>query len=160
MTSNIYKFSADDHSGKTVSLDQFKNKVLLIVNTASACGFTPQYQGLQHLYEKYQEQGLEILAFPCNQFNQQEKADNKEIKQFCDLNFNIQFPLFAKIEVNGPDTHPLYQFLKDQVPGFLGSKNIKWNFTKFLVTREGQVIDRYAPITKPEAIEADIKKLL
>ena len=160
MTSTIYTFSADDYAGNTQSLYQFKNKVLLIVNTASACGFTPQYQGLQALYDKYKDQGLEVLAFPCNQFRQQEKANNQEIKQFCDLNFNIRFPLFAKIAVNGPDAHPLYKYLKEQAPGLLGSRNIKWNFTKFLVARDGTVVDRYAPFTKPEAIEGDIKKLL
>jgi len=133
---------------------------MLIVNTASACGFTPQYKGLQKLYQEHQTNGLEILAFPCNQFKQQEKGSNEEIQQFCDLQFNIKFSLFDKIEVNGSNAHPLFEFLKDQAPGILGSKGIKWNFTKFLVNRKGEVIKRYAPSTKPSAIEADIKKLL
>ena len=160
MSSTIYTFSAEDYAGNIQSLEQYKNKVLLIVNTASACGFTPQYQGLQALYSQYKGQGLEVLAFPCNQFKQQEKGNNEAIKQFCDLNFKIQFPLFAKIEVNGVNTHPLFKYLKKQAPGILGSMNIKWNFTKFLVARDGTVVDRYAPFTKPEAIESDIKKLL
>jgi len=133
---------------------------MLITNTASACGFTPQYQGLQTLYQQYQEQGLEVLAFPCNQFKQQESGSDEEIKQFCDLHFNIKFPLFSKIDVNGDNAHPLFTYLKEQAPGLLGSKGIKWNFTKFLINREGKVIKRYAPSTKPEAIEADIQELL
>ena len=160
MKENIYKFSAIDNKGETVEIAHYKNKVMLIVNTASDCGFTPQYKGLQDLYHKHQAQGLEVLAFPCNQFKQQEKGSNEEIKQFCDLRFNIKFPLFSKIDVNGDNTHPLFDFLKSQAPGILGSKGIKWNFTKFLVSKEGKVIKRYAPTTKPEAIEADIEKLL
>ena len=154
--SNIYQFSALDNQGNEQSLAQYKNKVLLIVNTASACGFTPQYEGLENLYRKYNNDGFIVLAFPCNQFKAQEKGDNAEIKNFCDLNFNITFPLFSKIEVNGENTHPLYQFLKKQAPGFLGSESIKWNFTKFLVNRNGEVIRRFATITKPEAFEKNI----
>ena len=133
---------------------------MLIGNTARGCGFTHQYKGLQELYQNHQAQGFEVLAFPCNQFKQQEKGSDEEIKQFCDLRFNIKFPLFSKIDVNGDNTHPLFNFLKTQAPGILGSKGIKWNFTKFLVNKEGKVIKRYAPSTKPEAIEADIEKLL
>jgi len=160
MSTNIYQFSAKNTSGETVELADYENKVMLIVNTASGCGFTPQYKGLQELYQNHQAQGFEVLAFPCNQFKQQEKGSDEEIKQFCDLRFNIKFPLFSKIDVNGDNTHPLFNFLKAQAPGILGSKGIKWNFTKFLVNKEGQVIKRYAPSTKPEAIEADIEKLL
>jgi len=160
MSNNIYQFSAKDTLGEAIELSSYKNKVLLIVNTASDCGFTPQYKGLQSLYQKHQAQGLEVLAFPCNQFKQQEKGSDEEIKQFCDLRFNIKFPLFSKIDVNGDNAHPLFNFLKTQAPGVLGSKGIKWNFTKFLINKEGEVIKRYAPTTKPEAIEADIEKLL
>ncbi|MHC9509968.1 glutathione peroxidase [Kangiella sp. M94] len=156
----IYEYSAILNNGQEVSLEQYKGKVLLIVNTASACGFTPQYEGLQKLYEQYKNQGLEILAFPCNQFKSQEKGTDEEIKQFCDLNFNISFPLFKKIDVNGDDAHPLYQYLKNEAPGLLGSKAVKWNFTKFLVGKDGQVITRFATATKPEALEEPIKEAL
>ena len=160
MTQDIYQFSANNNAGEIVELSHYKDNVLLIVNTASDCGFTPQYQGLQDLYQAHHAQGFAVLAFPCNQFKQQEKGSDDDIKQFCDLRFNIQFSLFSKIEVNGDNAHPLFEFLKTQAPGILGSKGIKWNFTKFLVTKEGKVVKRYAPSTKPEAIEADIKKLL
>lgn len=160
MTDSIYQFNAQNNKNETVELKDYKDKVMLIANTASACGFTPQYKGLQSLYATYQEQGLEILAFPCNQFKQQEKGNNEEIQQFCDLTFNIKFPLFDKIDVNGENAHPLFTFLKAQAPGILGSKSIKWNFTKFLVNKNGQVVKRYAPTTKPENIKADIEKLL
>lgn len=160
MSNDIYQFSANDTSGQSIDLAQFKNKVMLIVNTASDCGFTPQYEGLQDLYQKYQPEGFEVLAFPCNQFKQQEKGNDAEIKQFCDLRFNIKFPLFSKIEVNGKNAHPLFDFLKSEAPGLLGSKGIKWNFTKFLVNKKGEVVKRYAPTTKPGAIESDIKNLL
>ncbi len=160
MMSNIYQFTAQNINNKTIELNQFTDKVLLIVNTASDCGFTPQYEGLQKLYSRLSEQGFEVLAFPCNQFKQQESGNSKEIQQFCDLRFNIKFPLFDKIEVNGDNAHPLFTYLKQQAPGILGSKSIKWNFTKFLVNRQGEVIKRYAPTTKPEAIAADIEKLL
>ncbi|WP_417446851.1 glutathione peroxidase [Kangiella sp.] len=156
----IYEYSAVLNNGQEVSLEQYKGKVLLIVNTASACGFTPQYEGLQKLYEQYKDQGLEILAFPCNQFKSQEKGSDEEIKKFCDLNFNISFPLFKKIDVNGDDAHPLYQHLKNEAPGLLGSKAVKWNFTKFLVGKDGQAITRFATATKPEALEEPIKEAL
>ena len=157
---NVYQFSAKNNKGEDIALSDYNDNVMLIVNTASACGLTPQYEGLQKLYEDYSAKGLEILAFPCNQFKQQESGTNEEIKNFCDLNFKIKFPLFDKIQVNGNDTHPLFNYLKNQAPGILGSKSIKWNFTKFLVNRQGQVIKRYAPTTKPEKIKADIEKLL
>lgn len=160
MTSNIYQFSATNNLGESVELANYQGKVMLIVNTASECGFTPQYQGLQALYKDHQAQGLEILAFPCNQFKQQEQGSDEDIKRFCDLRFKIKFPLFSKIEVNGDNAHPLFTYLKTQAPGLLGSTGIKWNFTKFLINREGEVVKRYAPSTKPEAIEADIEALL
>ncbi|MFD2166616.1 glutathione peroxidase [Thalassotalea euphylliae] len=160
MAASIYDFTAQDFKGDEVSLADYKDKVVLIVNTASACGFTPQYKGLQELYDKYKDQGLEILAFPCNQFKEQEKGSNEEIKSFCDLQFNIKFPVFGKIDVNGDNAHPLYKYLKKQAPGILGSESIKWNFTKFLIGRDGQSVERFATITKPAAIEGAIKALL
>ncbi len=153
---NFYAFSANDQAGNIVALDEYKGKVVLVVNTASACGLTPQYEGLQKLYDDYKEQGLEILAFPCNQFKQQEKGSDEEIKSFCDLNFNISFKLFSKIEVNGENTHPLYTYLKKAAPGILGSEGIKWNFTKFLINKNGEVVKRFAPITKPNTIISDM----
>jgi glutathione peroxidase len=158
--SNIYQFSVLNNKEETVELTQFTNKVMLIVNTASDCGFTPQYQGLQSLHDSFQTEGFEVLAFPCNQFKQQEKGSNEEIQKFCDLRFNIKFPLFNKVDVNGDNAEPLFSYLKQEAPGILGSKSIKWNFTKFLVNRQGEVVKRYAPTTKPEAITDDIKKLL
>ncbi|WP_448565465.1 glutathione peroxidase [Thalassotalea ganghwensis] len=160
MSNNIYQFSAKDYKGQTIDFSSYQGKTLLIVNTASACGFTPQYEGLQKLYQRYQDKGFEILAFPCNQFKQQEKGSDQEIKSFCDLNFNISFDLFAKVDVNGENAAPLFDYLKNQAPGILGTKSIKWNFTKFLVNKEGKVLKRYAPVTKPEAIEKDIINLL
>ena len=158
--SAVYDFSAPMLNGEQVDLSQYKGKVLLIVNTASKCGFTPQYKGLQALYEKYRDQGLEILGFPCNQFGHQEPGDAGQISKFCELNFGVSFPLFAKIDVNGDDAHPLYQHLKKAAPGVLGSKAIKWNFTKFLVNRDGEVVKRYAPTDKPESLEKDVQALL
>ena len=160
MQTRIYQFSADDYRGEKIELSKYIGKVALIVNTASECGFTSQYKGLQALYEKYNSQGLEILAFPCNQFKKQEKGSNTDIKQFCDLHFNIKFDLFSKVDVNGTNALPLFSFLKEQAPGILGSKNIKWNFTKFLVNREGEVVKRFATITKPDQIEKHIENLL
>ncbi|MCO6185454.1 glutathione peroxidase [Rhizobium sp. L1K21] len=156
---SIYDFEAVDISGKPRKLAEFRGKIMLIVNTASACGFTPQYAGLETLYEKYKDD-LVVLAFPCNQFGEQEKGDSAEIKDFCDLRFNVTFPLFEKIDVNGPEAHPLYQYLKKALPGLLGSQKIKWNFTKFLIDRDGKPVQRYGPPTKPEAIEKDIVALL
>lgn len=157
---NFYELGAQLNNGKQQPMSDFQGKVVLVVNTASQCGFTPQYKGLQALYEKYVERGLVILAFPCNQFGHQEPGDETKIREFCDLQFNISFPLFKKVEVNGNDTHPLFQHLKAAAPGLLGSESIKWNFTKFLISRGGEVVERYAPTTKPEAIEKDILALL
>ncbi len=159
MSGTIYQFDAQLSGGETQSLEAYRGKVLLIVNTASACGFTPQYQGLQWLQEQYGDQGFTVLAFPCNQFGGQESGDDASIREFCDLKFQIRFPLFAKIDVNGDQAHPLFRWLKTRKGGWLGS-NIKWNFTKFLVDKEGRVVERYAPTTKPESIAGDIEKLL
>lgn len=157
---SVYEFSAVDIKGKEQSLDQYRGKVLLIVNTASKCGFTPQFEGLQALYADLRDQGLEILGFPCNQFRNQDPADDKAISEFCSLNYGVDFPMFSKIDVNGPDAHPLFDFLKRNAKGLLGSEGVKWNFTKFLVDRQGRVIGRYPPTTKPAAIRSDIEKLL
>lgn len=160
MTKNLYDFSALRNDGSATSMSEFADKVLLIVNTASHCGFTPQYEGLQKLYTQYQAQGFEILAFPCDQFGHQEPGDDTQIAEFCSLNYATTFPLFSKIEVNGANAHPLFRHLKKAAPGILGSKRIKWNFTKFLVDRQGNVVKRYATATKPQAIAADIEQLL
>ena len=157
---SVYDFTVKDIHGKPQKLDQYKDKVLLIVNTASKCGFTPQYKGLEALYEKLHGKGLEILGFPCNQFGEQEPGSEAEIESFCELNYGVTFPMFAKIDVNGADAAPLYQYLKKEKPGLLGSEAIKWNFTKFLVDREGHVVERYAPNVEPEAMGGDIQKLL
>lgn len=147
-------------SGGEQSLQDYAGKVLLIVNVASKCGFTPQYEGLEALYRKYRDQGFEVLGFPCNQFGHQEPGNAAEIANFCSLNYDVTFPVFAKIEVNGPKTDPLYEHLKQAAPGLLGLNSIKWNFTKFLVDRKGSVVRRYAPTTKPQDIERDIQSLL
>jgi glutathione peroxidase len=160
MQKHFYDFEAKNIKGKTISMSQYKGKVLLIVNVASECGFTPQYEGLEKLYETYKEQGFEILAFPCNQFGDQEPGSSEEIQKFCSTKFSVTFPLFQKIEVNGDNTHPLYVFLKSEATGFLGSESIKWNFTKFLIDKKGNVIERYGSITKPATIAKDIEKLL
>jgi glutathione peroxidase len=157
---SIYDFTANRLDGHPESLSDYRGQVLLIVNTASACGFTPQYAGLEALYEKLHGQGLTVLGFPCNQFGAQEPGDATEIGAFCEKNYGVSFPIFAKIEVNGPGTHPLFQYLKDAKPGLLGSEAIKWNFTKFLIGRDGEPVARYAPQTKPEELEAPVKKLL
>ena len=157
---SVYDFTVQDIHGKEKKLDQYKDKVMLIVNVASKCGFTPQYKGLESLYEKMQSRGLEVLGFPCNQFGAQEPGTEKEIESFCELNYGVKFPLFAKIDVNGDGTAPLYKYLKKEKPGLLGSEAIKWNFTKFLVDRKGRVIERYAPNVEPQAIAPDIEKLL
>jgi len=157
---SIYDFSAPSIDGRDVPLAEFKGKVILIVNTASGCGFTPQYRGLEELYQSYKDQGFAVLGFPCNQFGQQEKGSEEEIKSFCELNFGIKFPLFAKVDVKGPSAHPLYRYLVKAKPGILGLEDIKWNFTKFLVNRQGQVVKRYAPTTDPKSIKGDIEDLL
>jgi len=156
----IYDFAVKDIHGKTIKLDAYKGKPLLIVNTASKCGFTPQYKGLEALYEKLHGKGLEILGFPCNQFGEQEPGSEAEIESFCELNYGVTFPMFAKIDVNGDGAAPLYKYLKKEKRGLMGSEAIKWNFTKFLVDRSGKVIERYAPKTEPASIAGDIEKIL
>jgi len=156
----IYDFSARDIKGNEVSLADYQGKVLLIVNTASKCGFTPQFEGLQKLHKELGDKGFEVLGFPCNQFLNQDPGDENAISQFCSLNYGVSFPMFAKIEVNGEGTHPLFRFLKREAKGVMGSEKIKWNFTKFLVDRNGRVVRRYQPTAKPEDIRADIEKLL
>ena len=156
----VTDFSAVLANGEPQNLSDYRGKVLLIVNTASRCGFTPQYTGLESLHQTYGERGFSVLAFPCNQFGGQEPGSEEEIQSFCDLNYQTSFPLFSKIEVNGAASHPLYAHLKEKAPGVLGSKRIKWNFTKFLVDQRGDVIQRYAPSIKPEAIASDIEALL
>lgn len=156
----IADFTAAKPNGETISLADKLGKVLLVVNTASKCGFTPQYDGLEALWRKYGERGFEVVAFPCNQFGGQEPGSAEEIDQFCKVNFGLSFPLMGKIEVNGPGETPLYQWLKQEAPGLFGSKKIKWNFTKFLIGRDGKVVRRYAPTAKPESIAADIEALL
>ncbi len=146
---NVHHFKVKNTTGEVMDLSQFRNKVLLIVNTASQCGFTPQYQELEALYQQYKEQGLMILAFPCNQFGGQEPATDQDIQQFCQINYGVSFPVLAKINVNGPDAEPLFEYLKDQARGLLKTRAIKWNFTKFLVNKDGIVVKRYAPRTKP-----------
>ena len=157
---SIYDFSAKDIQGKDRDLSEFKGKVMLVVNTASKCGFTPQFEGLESMYKELHEQGLEILGFPCNQFAQQDKGSDSEIAGFCMKNYGVSFPMFSKIEVNGEGEHPLYGYLKAEARGILGSKRIKWNFTKFLVNQEGKVIKRFAPTAKPEDIKKHVVALL
>ena len=155
-----FDFSAEDAKGDNVALENFRGKVLLIVNTASKCGFTPQYEGLEKLQADYNDQGFEVLAFPCNQFGKQEPGSNEEIVEFCTTRFSATFPIFSKIDVNGADTHPLYAWLKQQAKGIMGTERIKWNFTKFLINREGEVVKRYGSQAKPEQIADDIAALL
>jgi len=159
MTS-LHDFTALLNNGTDVSLREFTGKVVLVVNVASKCGYTPQYEGLEALYRKYQDRGFAVLGFPCNQFLSQEPASDAEIASFCSTSFDVTFPLFKKIDVNGDNTHPVYRYLKSSAPGLLGTEAIKWNFSKFLVSRDGQVIARYATATKPEAIDADIATAL
>ena len=156
----ITDFTVKTADGSAASLAPYRGKVLLIVNTASKCGFTPQYEGLEALHRDYADRGFEVLAFPCNQFGGQEPGDAAEIANFCTLTYDVTFPVFAKVDVNGAGADPLFERLKSDAPGVLGSKAIKWNFTKFLVGRDGTVVDRYAPTTKPEDIRKDIEKLL
>lgn len=158
--SNLYSIPLKTQDGREATLEEYRGKVLLAVNTASKCGFTPQYKGLEALYHKYRDQGLVVLGFPCNQFGKQEPGSDDEIQEFCELNFGVSFPLFAKLDVNGPDAHPLFTELKQQAPGLLGTEGIKWNFTKFLIDRDGQVVKRFAPKDKPEDLAAEIESLL
>ncbi|MFT6274809.1 MAG: glutathione peroxidase [Halioglobus sp.] len=160
MTTNVYDFVCKTTAGKDKPLSDYQGKVLLVVNTASKCGFTPQFEGLETLYDNYKDKGLEILGFPCNQFASQDPGSNEEITEFCQLNYGVSFPMFGKIEVNGSATDPLYQHLKSEAKGALGTERVKWNFTKFLVNSSGKVLKRYSSATKPAAIEKDIKKLL
>lgn len=157
MSDNLYQFTVKNNKGEEINLDQYKGKVLLIVNTASKCGFTPQYNGLQALHDELGGEMFEVLAFPCDQFGHQEPGDDAEIEQFCSLNFGVSFPLFQKLEVNGKNAAPVFNYLKSEAPGLMGSKSIKWNFTKFLIGKEGQPIKRYGPNTKPEDIKSDIQ---
>ncbi|WP_414442204.1 glutathione peroxidase [Burkholderia sp. 22PA0106] len=159
-TDTVYSFTAKALDGRDVSLGDYRDKVLLIVNTASECGFTPQYAGLQELYTRYGSRGLAVLGFPCNQFGKQEPGDAAQIGAFCEQRFGVSFPLFEKIDVKGDQAHPLFRWLTEEAPGVLGLKAIKWNFTKFLIGRDGKVIKRYAPTTKPADVAADIEALL
>ena len=159
-TMSIYDFDVIDIDGKSVSMSKYKGKVLLIVNVASECGFTPQYAGLEKLFQAHKDEGFMVLGFPCNQFREQESASNEKIKFFCQGTYDVHFDMFSKVDVNAESAHPLYKFLKKEQGGVLWMDEIKWNFTKFLIDREGKVVDRYAPVTKPKDIEADIVKLL
>ncbi len=155
--SDVYDFEVERLNGDPLKLSEYRGKVLLIVNTASRCGFTPQYAGLEKLYAKYKRRGLEVLGFPCNQFGNQEPGGADEIAEFCSVNYGVTFPMFEKIDVNGRNAHPLFRHLKREAPGVLGSEPIKWNFTKFLVDRDGRVVERYGSTTKPERLEADVE---
>ncbi len=157
---SIYDYAAETLSGQPAPLSDYRGKVVLIVNTASKCGFTPQYEGLEALYRKYADKGLVVLGFPCNQFGAQEPGNADEIQKFCSLTYDVTFPMLTKIDVNGPKAHPLYEYLKHEKKGLLGSEGIKWNFTKFLVGCDGEVVERFAPTTKPEDIAGAIEKLL
>lgn len=158
--SSVYDFETESINGSKKSLADYKGQVLLVVNTASKCGFTPQFEGLENLYKKHKDKGLTILGFPCNQFGKQDPGSNGEIQEFCQLNYGVSFPMHAKVDVNGDDTHPLFQHLKAAAPGIMGSQKIKWNFTKFLIDRDGKVVERFAPATAPEKIEEKIKTML
>ncbi|MEY4676944.1 MAG: hypothetical protein RLZZ470_1451 [Pseudomonadota bacterium] len=158
--STVYDFQAQSIAGQAVHLSDYKGQVMLIVNTASACGFTPQFAGLEQLHQQYSAQGLAVLGFPCNQFGSQDPGSNEEIGAFCQANYGVSFPMMAKVDVNGAQAHALFQWLKSEAPGLLGSEGIKWNFTKFLINRQGQVIKRYAPLDKPASIAADIEAAL
>lgn len=157
--SEFYTFSANSLSGEAISMERYQDQVVLVVNTASKCGFTPQYAGLQELYDKYQDQGFVVLGFPCNQFASQEPGNGEQISEFCSVNYGVTFPMFEKIDVNGENAHPLFQYLCKALPGLLGNR-VKWNFTKFLLDRDGLPVKRFASATKPSKLEPDIKKLL
>ena len=157
---DIYGFEVRDIDGKPVRMDRYKGEVLLVVNVASECGYTPQYRGLEALYQQYHAQGFEVLGFPCDQFGRQEPGNEAQIREFCSVNYGVSFPMFAKLEVNGAGAHPLYQFLKAAKPGVLSTEAIKWNFTKFLVARDGAVLHRYAPADEPESLSGAIDKAL
>ncbi|MES2684679.1 MAG: glutathione peroxidase [Pseudomonadota bacterium] len=158
--STAYDFSAKTIDGKDAALDAYKGKVTLVVNVASKCGFTPQYKGLEAIHKQYKDKGFAVLGFPCDQFGHQEPGDEQEIMQFCSLTYDVSFPMFAKIKVNGEDAHPLYKHLKSEATGLLGTEGIKWNFTKFLIGKDGKVVKRYGSMDKPEDIAKDVEKLL
>ena len=158
--SELYNISVKDIDMNSVDLSSYEGKTLLIVNVASKCGFTPQYKDLQNLYEKYQDQGLEVLGFPCNQFGAQEPGTNEDVKSFCDLNYNVSFKMFDKIDVNGSNASPLFKYLKHESPGIMGTEAVKWNFTKFLVNKDGQVVKRFAPKDGESEIESELQKIL
>ncbi|MBK5074065.1 glutathione peroxidase [Budviciaceae bacterium CWB-B4] len=160
MLNQLFSIPLLNIHGETKSMGDFMAKAILVVNTASECGFTPQYQELEQLWQRYSAQGLMVLGFPCNQFGQQEKGSNQEIEAFCQLNYGVSFPMFAKVEVNGSDAHPLFRYLKSQAPGLLGHQAIKWNFTKFLISDEGRRVERFAPVTKPLTLEDKIVRIL
>ncbi|QFT89310.1 Hydroperoxy fatty acid reductase gpx1 [Bacillus sp. THAF10] len=157
---SIYEYKANNIKGQEVSLSDYEGYVMLIVNTASECGFTPQFAGLEELYKEYQDKKFVILGFPCNQFGNQEPGEEKDINEFCQLNYGVSFPMFSKVDVNGDNTHPLFEYLKEEAKGVMGTKAVKWNFTKFLVDRNGKVVDRFASATTPEKMKNDIEKLL
>lgn len=157
---SVYDFKATTLRGEEESLSKYKDKVLLVVNTASKCGFTPQFKGLQELYDKYKDRGFEVLGFPSNQFAGQEPGSSEDIEQYCQINYGVTFPMYEKIDVKGDTAHPLFQYLTREAPGVLGTKAVKWNFTKFLVDREGRVLKRFSPSTSPEKMEADIAEML
>ncbi|CAM3486389.1 MULTISPECIES: glutathione peroxidase [Saccharibacillus] len=157
---SVYEYEARTSKGDEVKLSDYAGKVVLVVNTASKCGFTPQFQGLQDLYDKYHDRGLEILGFPSNQFKEQDPGTNEEIAEFCQVNYGVKFPIFEKVDVKGENAHPLFQYLSDEAPGLMGSKSVKWNFTKFLIDKEGRPVKRFAPQTAPDQLEKDIEKLL
>ncbi|CAM4366209.1 glutathione peroxidase [Saccharibacillus endophyticus] len=157
---SVYEYEARTSAGNEVKLSDYQGKVVLVVNTASKCGFTPQFQGLQELYDKYHDRGLEILGFPSNQFKEQDPGSNEEILEFCQLNYGVKFPMFEKVDVKGENAHPLFRYLSDEAPGLMGSKSVKWNFTKFLIDRDGKPVKRFAPQTSPDQLEKDIEKLL
>ena len=159
MENQFYKLEAKSLRGENISMETYKGKAVLVVNTASKCGLTPQFEGLENLYQKYKDKGLVILGFPCNQFANQEPGDEKSISEGCMINYGVSFPMFSKIDVNGKNAHEIYKFLKSKLSGFLGSR-VKWNFTKFLIDKKGEVVKRYAPKTEPEAIAQDIEKYL
>ena len=160
MSTSLHEFKVKNAQGQETDLGQFKGKAVLVVNVASKCGFTPQYEGLEKLYKQYHERGLAIVAFPCNQFGAQEPGNNEDIQAFCKMNYGVSFPVMAKVDVNGKAAAPVYQFLKESCPGILGTEAIKWNFTKFLVGKDGKVIERYAPTVKPEELNKEIEKVL
>ncbi len=160
MPTSLHELKATNSQGQVTDLSQWRGKAVLVVNVASKCGFTPQYEGLEKLFEQYQERGLLVVGFPCNQFGGQEPGNNEDIQQFCKLNYAVKFPIMAKIDVNGKNASPVYKFLKESCPGLLGTEAIKWNFTKFLVGKDGKVLERYAPTVKPEDLAKDIEKVL